>query len=256
MHGGHMNLDQRIREARSALQELTADEVELSRLEADQAAQIQALKASGSRDFAALADLEGKRNALASMIAEQRQAISQAQAELGTLEASKARGEALEDVRRTCAGLIERRETVDALLTELGDFVRGQLRKITEARLTWAADLENAQASVQATFQLPRPENAAGHYGSGSRDQERARDTWVRFLEEVGDTGAALLASPRANYVPGMYRPYAFRYGQHQASVSRIPSGAGFDEPIRLALRAAEADVLAGGLPHEFKGQA
>lgn len=81
-----MTLDRQLEDARQALEALTADEAELSRLASEQAAEIDALKAAGSRDFAHLANLEGKRAALTSMLGEQRGHVAQARALLKKLE--------------------------------------------------------------------------------------------------------------------------------------------------------------------------
>lgn len=86
-----MTLDRQLEDARQALEALTTDEAELSRLASEQAAEIDALKAAGSRDFAHLASLEGKRAALTSMLEEQRAHVAQARALLEKVEAEHRR---------------------------------------------------------------------------------------------------------------------------------------------------------------------
>lgn len=131
-----VGMDQ-IKAARHALDNLTTDEVELSRLEADHRAQIDKLKASGSRDFAALAELEGKRAALASMLSEQRQAISEARAELGRLEAQSHREQLISRVGHLAAGIEADRATLDAALRQLLSHGGALLLTIVDAHEQW-----------------------------------------------------------------------------------------------------------------------
>ncbi|WP_407543713.1 hypothetical protein Q0M94_28010 (plasmid) [Deinococcus radiomollis] len=81
-----MTLLDQIDEARRALEELTTDEAQLSRLLAEQTSGIQILKDGGSQDFAQLDSLEGKRTALATLLSDQRSHIVTAAASLIALE--------------------------------------------------------------------------------------------------------------------------------------------------------------------------
>lgn len=243
-----------IEQLRTELEALQADEAELTRLQTEKETELEAMRAGKSRDFAAMAALEGQRAALSTMLAEQRAEVAQVEARIGQLEAAKNRIEALDETRRTCAHLIERREAVDTLLTELGAFVRTQIQKVTEARQVWSEELEVAQARVQDTFQLPRPDQAAKYNGNGSREEGRARVVWEDFLEEVGEVGKALLASPEAGYMGGMYLPYTFNNQENQASFGRVPVGYRLDDPVRLTLHAAEAEAVLN-VPHAFRSR-
>ena len=91
-----MTLLVQINEARCALEELTTDEAELTRLQAEQLAAIQALKDGDSKDFVQLSNLEAKCSALASMLSEQRVRVTEAQSRLSALEARKLIGEQLQ----------------------------------------------------------------------------------------------------------------------------------------------------------------
>ena len=81
-----MTLLDQIDEARRALEELTTDEAELTRLLAEQTSGIQTLKDGGSKDSVLLTSLEGRRAALATLLSDQRSHIATAAASLIALE--------------------------------------------------------------------------------------------------------------------------------------------------------------------------
>lgn len=145
-----MNTERQIKEARQTLEELLTDEQELVTLEAEQTAEIQALKESGSKDFAALATLEGKRSALGTMLTEQRQAISEARAELASLEAQQAAAESLERYRGLAEGMRQKRTDLHAGVTALADTLEKELLRLIGIRGEWRslrlAFIEEAQA--------------------------------------------------------------------------------------------------------------
>ena len=80
-----------IDEARTELAALAADQQELETLAAQRTEEITALKATGSKDFAALAALEGQRAALQTMLTEQRGYVAAAQSRVTALEHQQGR---------------------------------------------------------------------------------------------------------------------------------------------------------------------
>ena len=190
-----MTIDREIEDARQALADLTADEAELSRLEAAQLAEIQTLKDAGSKDFAGLAALEGKRAALSYMLAEQRGHMERARAHLNALTATKARGDALDAMRGRVRDLQARRAEANALLSELGAFLRSHLPRIVAARVAWADELDAAYAFAGQAFDVPHPAALPAHSGSPGRT------AWTALFSELGDGAAdALLQSPNGKH--------------------------------------------------------
>lgn len=244
-----MTLEQQITEAQQALADLTADEQELTQLEAEQRAGIADIKSS--KDFDALALLESRKAALSSMLAEQRQAIARARDEVARLEAAKVRGEALEDLRARCEKLDARRVEVDGLLTGLHDFLRERLAAITAARVAWAAELEEARNKAQ---QLSGLESLVAVY---SQDWE-TKTAWKEVFEEIGQNAeSALCLNPVPGYsASGMDWRYLGPVGQGTGSIieaARRPLSHYLDRPVTLLIgeAVAEADRQA---PHLIKG--
>lgn len=134
-----MTLDQRIEAARAALQDLSIDEAELTRLEAEQARELGELRAAGSRDFAALATLEGKRAALASMLAEQRGHVAQARETLAGLEVQAGRERLLDQAGEIARGILTQRAALDAGLYVLFSEASPRLLGIIDAAQAWEA---------------------------------------------------------------------------------------------------------------------
>ncbi|THF86135.1 hypothetical protein E7T09_12965 [Deinococcus sp. KSM4-11] len=237
-----MTLLRQIDDARQALADLTTDEAELSHLEAEQLAEIQAMKVSGSKNFAGLAVLEGKRAALASMLTEQRSHIERARVHLEGLTAQKVRGEALEALKVRVHDLQARRKETDGLLMELGAFLRSHLPRIAASRMVWAADLEAAQAQAMSAFDIPQ--HLAGlpsHSGSAGRT------AWNALFDELGEGAAdALTQTPNGRHAQGMtrvYEPLTRRPAHHAVSVAQVPLLRYFDRPVSLVIAEALAEV-------------
>lgn len=153
-----MTLPSQIKEARRALEELEIDEVELTRLHADQLEGIRALKGGGSKNLALLASLEGKQTALATMLSEQRARIVDAAAALLNLEIEQ------------LADLDAQRPKADSLLLDLPAF--GQLARTTAARMVRSSDLRAALATARDVRTLGRPDHnhtlyVSAHQGGG-----------------------------------------------------------------------------------------
>ena len=209
-----MTLLDQIDEARRALEELTTDEAELSRLLAEQTAGIRGLKDAGSRDFALLANLEGKRAALATMLTEQRARIASVQTQLSALEATKLRGEHVEQLRGYVKGLQDRKQATDGLLIELRTFLGEQLAKVTASRVVWNEYREAAQEYAALVFGL----HPLDHVGF---NEDPTRAAWVQAFEEIGPgSETALTLMPHERPVRGMAQPYE-RPGRqsHQSEV-------------------------------------
>jgi DNA repair exonuclease SbcCD ATPase subunit len=248
-----MTLPSQIDEARRALEELTTDEAELTRLQAEQLAGIQALKAGGSKDFTLLSNLEAKRAALASMLSEQRGQMAQAQSRLASLEAAKLKGEQLADLRARVASLKGRKQETDRLLIELGAFLTEQLARITAARLAWSGEQRAAVALAQSAFGVGPLEQADQNNG-------RLRSEWSRVFSEIGpDAAEAMTLLPTSKFSQGLQRSYSrpnARQGHagdiayHTASSPLIWY---MDRPVSLAM----AEAIEGAdsaLPEALKG--
>lgn len=233
-----MTLEQQIDEARAALEELTTDEAELSRLQADQAAEIDALKAAGSRDFAGLATLEGKRAALASMLSEQRASIAQAQARISGMEAQNARAEGLNALRDRVASLRARRAKVDTLVASMADSLAAHLADITSERLAWHDELTQARDEAAALFDLYPLVNISY---SGDTQQSNARTGWAAAFDELGEGARlAFTTSAAARQIGGLMQDYQPPKQPHPEVTSieraRRPLLSYFDRPINLTL--------------------
>lgn len=193
-----MTLDQQIKAARKALEELIADEAELSRLEAEQVAEISALKASGSRDFAGLATLEGKRAALASMLSEQRASIDAAREEVSRLEAQAQREVLLSQIAEQADQIKAARQDRYALTLTLRDALPGLLLPILEARRRWQA----ARGEwVRLAEELGTPMLSAQVDARGQAAEDQARALYAE-LEARGVDTAALRWNPPGNTYP------------------------------------------------------
>lgn len=236
-----MTLLRQIEDAGQALADLTTDEAELSRLESEQLAEIQNLKASGSKDFAGLAVLEGKRAALSSMLTEQRGHIERARTHLDSLTAEKTRGEALEALRARVRDLQARREETDGLLLELGAFLRSHLPRITAARLAWADELNAAQEQAVSAFGLAHLSNLS------SFSMSPGRKAWEGLFEELGEgAGDALTQTPNGRHAQGLNRVYEaqVRPPAHLAAhAAQVPLLRYLDRPVSLVIAEALSDV-------------
>ncbi|MFB9991524.1 hypothetical protein ACFFLM_06025 [Deinococcus oregonensis] len=248
-----MTLVHQIKEAQQALTDLLADEAELSKLEQGQAAELQTLKDQGSKDFAQLVILEGKRAALASMLTEQRSHIAQARAGLASLEAEQGRTAVLAELRARVSALQARRSETDGLLSELGQVVTTHLAKLTASRVAWLADLEEAQEYAVQALGLHPVAGITPYSGTASNNDRH--QAWHTLFEELG-TGArdALTQSPVAGYTPGLNVAYDLPGIDHVAvGAARTPFIRFFDRPVAITLARAvkEADQAA---PHSFAG--
>lgn len=163
-----MTLNQQIEAARKALEELTADEAELSRLEAEQVAEISALKAAGSRDFATLATLEGKRAALASMLSEQRASIDAAREEVSRLEAEAERTRRLERIGEIATQTARIHDAVRAGLDTVAEQLTTEFHRLFALEQEW---WNLRQAFQEEARQLGHP---IFDTGSGGREQAQA----------------------------------------------------------------------------------
>jgi DNA repair exonuclease SbcCD ATPase subunit len=248
-----MTFTDQIDEARRALEELTTDEAELTRLHADQVTGVQALKDGGSKDFTLLSNLEAKRSALASMLSEQRAQVTQAKNKLADLEAVSRKGEQLADLRARVASLQGRKQETDGLLIELGAFLTAHLARITAARLAWAGEQRAAAAMAQSAFGI-------GYLEQADQNNGRLRSEWSRAFSEIGPGAAeALTLLPTSKFSQGLQRLYSrpnARQGHagdiayHTASSPLIWY---MDRPVSLAM----AEAIEGAdsaLPEALKG--
>jgi hypothetical protein len=186
-----MTLTRQLKDARKALDELTADEAELTRLEAEQVAEIASLKASGSKDFAGLATLEGKRAALASMLSEQRTSIDQARALLVSLEAEAERTRRLERIGEIAAQTAQVHDAVRGGLDTLAEQLTTELLRLFALEQEW---WNLRQAFQEEARQLGQPIFDTG-LGGGEQAQAlyaelkgRGVDVQALTAERLGGT--------------------------------------------------------------------
>lgn len=256
-HDGGMTLDQQIEVARAALQDLSSDEAELTRLEAEKVGELAALRAAGSRDFTGLAELEGKRTALASMLVEQRGHVAQAAAQLGSLEVQRARATALVTLREQVDALAARRAEVDLLLLELHTFLVSHLDRVTAARTLWGEELAAAQGYAAEVFGLLPPTQVRTGQDVHAQAQQQG---WAEAFAEIGEGAcAALVSSPLSHSMPGLLEPYSspimaeYPEPLNLVGLVNFPLRRFLDRPVMLTLAAAlaTADQRA---PHGFRG--
>lgn len=193
-----MSLTPQIEAARQALEDLTADEAELSRLEGEQAREIEALRASGARDFAGLATLEGKRAALASMLAEQQAHIARARQEVADLEAAKERRDALLGIKATGAEIRAKRTELHTRLLALVDNLERELTRCVQLQDAHRTLRRRLQGQAEAVgVRLARPVGAGlGQSGEEGEAQNEAARALFADLDSVGADVEALRLSP------------------------------------------------------------
>lgn len=236
-----MTLEQQIDEARAALAELTADEAELSRLQSEQAAEIDALKVAGTRDFATLATLEGKRAALSSMLSEQRASIRVAREKVDNLEGLKARADGLAALQDQVVTLTARRKRVDALMVEMVTALTGTLARISAERMVWHHELEAAREEAASLFNLKRMESI-GHGGASA--VEDARRGWMAAYQELGEGAElALTVAPAGSAIGSVSQAYTGPLEESDplavVETLRQPMTRLFDAPIKRAIAGA-----------------
>lgn len=107
-----MTYPQRVEQARQELAGLEADAQELARLRDERAASIEEMRAANSRDFARMAELEGQRAALVTMLSDQEAEIQKARQSVSALEQEAERdvkltrlGDIAQEVAQVRAGL-------------------------------------------------------------------------------------------------------------------------------------------------------
>lgn len=128
---------ERIEAARADLAALEKDAQELQRLHAGKAAELEGLRASGSRDFARMAEIEGQRSALATMCADQEAEVGRARAALAVLEAEAVRDERLSMIGHKAREIEAARQDLHARRIALRDALPALLLPLLDADTRW-----------------------------------------------------------------------------------------------------------------------
>ena len=139
-----------IDEARAELAALAADEQELQTLATQKAEEITVLKATGSKDFAALASLEGQKTALQTMLSEQRGYVAAAQARIEALEAEQAHSLKLQKVKATATTIRRKRTELHAGITALSGLLATELPRLTALFDDWRGQRRSFQEQAAA----------------------------------------------------------------------------------------------------------
>lgn len=233
------SLDREIKEVQKQLDELRADESKIAQLLTEKTNAIQSMQAEKSRDYAALAELEGQRAALASMLTEQQSEVSTRAALLSDLERQKARSASLAELGKRAERLEAQRLAAEEAVSELGPVVLAALQRVTQAREAWREARQDALSFAASRFRLDFPSM------SNTADNEAVkREWWAVFAElsEAGYPGGALRHSP-CEYPKGDH--YAFtQYWEGSMSPSQLDYarhrlGQALPRPVLAALAGA-----------------
>lgn len=139
-----------IDEARAELTALCADEQELDTLATQRAEEITLLKATGSKDFAALAVLEGQRAALQTMLTEQRGYVAAAQARITALEVAHARAIKLQKIKATAGTIRRKRTELHAGITALSAVLATELPRLVGLLDDWRQQRRTVEQQAEA----------------------------------------------------------------------------------------------------------
>lgn len=131
-------LDREIKETQKALENLRVDEVQLATLEAEKAATLRELQGGKSRDFARMAEVEGHRAALASMLEDQRAEIERTAAHLEALGVQRDREGHLERVESLAAQIEQSRAQLHGGLRGLVESLTPELERLIGLHGRWA----------------------------------------------------------------------------------------------------------------------
>ncbi|GAA5534621.1 hypothetical protein [Deinococcus aluminii] len=214
-----MGYPERIEAARADLAALEKDAQELQRLHAEKAAELEGLRASGSRDFARMAEIEGQRAALATMCADQEGEVGRARARLAALEVEAARDVRLNRIGEIASETAQIHADVWAGLDALTDVLRSELVRLFKLEGRW---LSLHEAWMREAYELGQPvtKNSNPREADALYAELRARGVDVDALtaERFGavpvhrNQGVTLISmkpdvdvtSPFADRVPGM----------------------------------------------------
>ncbi|UQN04976.1 hypothetical protein [Deinococcus sp. QL22] len=195
-----MTLTHQIKEAQQALADLLADETELSKLEQEQTAELHSLKAGGSKDFAHLATLEGKRAALASMLTEQRGHITQARTRLTELETARGREIHLERIEEIAGQIRQTRDSLHAGRLALIDTLRPELVRLMGLHREWDALRVAFVAEAREMGLVLYPD----HYGFPREGSAAGIEAmWAELEARGGDVDALKLTPGTAPQIVG-----------------------------------------------------
>lgn len=135
---GTQAIEKQLKAIGKELEPLRADEAELSRLYAEKAGELEGLRAEKSRDFSGMAQIEGQRAALETMLREVRAEIGTLEARARELEGQKATEAVYERIGATAARVREVQDTLHAELLAFCDRVTADVQALMAHRDEWS----------------------------------------------------------------------------------------------------------------------
>lgn len=236
-------LPDEIEVAQADVEALEKDAQELQRLHDERAGQLEELKASGSRDFARMAEIEGQRAALATMCADQDAAIGEARARLADLEDQARRSGLLAQIGRQAADIEAAQRERHALTLALRDALPGLLLPILNAVARWRVA---RQEWVDLAGELGTPVLASQIAVRGQAAEDQARALYAE-LEARGVNTEPLRWNPPGNPYPVAG---ALTLERVPFPPSTSPLGGELDWLIpELIAHAEAAQIRAAGVP-------
>ena len=173
--------------ARQDLTALETDAAELAALLEAQTQELTAMRGGKSRDYARVAELEGTRAALASLLGEQRAKIERARDHLALLQTQAERAAHIAQVAEVAGKIKTIRAELDSRFTRLVDMVTPELTALVDLHTRWGL-LRGEWATL------------AGELGAELRVWG-AQDALEALLPELQEAGidTALLLSTRGH---------------------------------------------------------
>ena len=130
-------MDKALETARQDLTALETDAAELAALLEAQTQELSTLRGGKSRDYARVAELEGTRAALASLLAEQRAEVERARDHLAVLQTQAERAAQIAQVAEVADGIKTIRAELDTRFTRLVDMVTPELTALVALHARW-----------------------------------------------------------------------------------------------------------------------
>ncbi len=249
-------MDKTLETARQDLAALETDAAELGALLEAQTQELNTLRGGKSRDFARVAELEGTRAALASLLGDQQAEVARAHDHISHLEAQQRREDAMLTLEAHCRALAGYKAKTDAALKDLYADVVARLEAISALREDWAGERARAAELAAAALRL----SVLEHQNFNSTTEAHTWGALARELTARGAPGEALLLTPYANPYQGDQSPFTLRYtcpfGENVSAVYAAKDGPGklFDRPVSITLALA-VQKAAESRPHEYRGE-
>lgn len=132
------SIDRQLKGLERELEAARKDEAELARLHAEKAGELDGLRAEKSRDFSGMAQIEGQRAALETMLREVRAEIGSLEARARELEGQKVTQAAYERIGATAARVREIQDTLHAELLAFTDRMTADVQALMAHRREWS----------------------------------------------------------------------------------------------------------------------